>query len=121
MNNFNILSCPHNNFFACSFQKYQSCDSCEKKDKCKEIKEKYNITDLYEQISFSKARDFINEIWGKTWAYPIDVKRNAKKYGLAIEIKNNNYVTWKITYKQIFELMETPLWKTMYYGRVHVK
>lgn len=115
MNNIKVLACPNGLAFACDFNKFAACDKCSKRKECEEIKNRYNINDIHEPISFSKARDFIKDIWGKTWAYPIDVKRNAKKYGLVIEFKQETYSTWKITYSQIFDLMNIPLWKTLHH------
>jgi hypothetical protein len=116
---YQVRECPNNLLFAVDFFNSEKCLHCKLAMYCELTREKYRIKDREEKISLSKARDFIQDVWGKTWSYPIIIKRNAEKYNLLSQKKGKKFTNWTISYTNIFILMNTPLWKTLYAGRLH--
>ncbi len=115
-----VKSCPNNLLFGVNYWDSVCCFNCVKQRSCEEIRLKFNIKDEYEKISFSKARDFILEIWGVSWKSPSNIIENARRYGYLDEIKHAPHnTTHVISYENIYNLMRTPLYKTLQKGRIH--
>lgn len=79
----------------------------------KQIKQKYEIKDINEEISIRKALYFIREVFDLDIIYYDKFLRYARKYNVLIEKKGKEEQrNWKlgITYKGIFDLLLTPLY-----------
>lgn len=73
---------------------------------------KYNIKGIYEQITIREALKFIKDVWNIDFYFYDKFIRYARKFDLLDE-EDKDQRNWKlrISYKNIFELMHTPLYK----------
>ena len=80
------------------------------------IKEKYKITDLEEAIPIRKAIKFIKDVWEIDFYFYDKFIRYARKFNLLFE-EDKEQRNWKlkITYTNIFALMDMPLYELFLY------
>ena len=111
--------CPNNLYFAVDNGRIGQCDTCPLFYDCKKIKEDYQIKDENEEILLSKANFFIKDVFGFAFGSAPTIVFNCVKFGLIKKTIGAKYKKYKITYKQIFELMFLPFHIVLEKGRLH--
>lgn len=116
-----MYKCPNFFLYAVDYNIIENkCQKCDLSSKCKEINNTYQIQDRNEKIPVNVARDFIRDVFGVTWSANSSIIDNAKKFDCLDQLPEKNK-TYFISYKNIFKLMNTPLWQILNEGKLHAR